>query len=209
MIQFNAKAWVLLVTLTTLLTVWTNISFGQEPVNDARAKRALALQELLSSIEGVSKEPTRTFKTKEGYLRFIGAAPATHFTVEQSNRGIAREAAGAFLEQWRNLLVKESPSVEFSINRINTHESQSYVRHKQMYAGLEVFGAEMIIQVNGQGGIDAVMSDIMHDTEFLDTDKLSFIPGIDALKAQDNAICRYSNCSRRNRPCRYSNGYGF
>ena len=44
------------------------------------------------------------------------------------------------------------------------------------------------MQVNAQGGIDAVMSDIMCDMEALDAGKLSFSPGINASAAQSKAV---------------------
>jgi len=175
-------------SLIILVISFYSVAFGQSPSKVPRKARALQLQELSSSIEGAAGEPMRTFKTKEGYLRFLGAPASTHFAVEPDKRGTARQTADAFIEQWRNLFVKDSPAVEFSINRTNSHESRSYVHYRQMYAGLPIRSAEVIVQVNAQGGIDAVMSDIMRDTEFLDAGKLSFITTIDALTAQGKAI---------------------
>jgi Zn-dependent metalloprotease len=93
-----------------------------------------------------------------------------------------------FLSKWRNLFVNEIPSIDFQKVRIKTQNGRSYVRYQQRYAGLEVFGAEMIIQVNTAGGIEAVMSDIMRDTGALDTKKVSLKPAIDALTAQKKGI---------------------
>jgi len=128
------------------------LAFGQNSSKDIRKARALQLQELSSSIEGVAREPKRTSKSKDGYLRFLGAPPSTHFAVAPAMRGTARQAADAFIKQWRNLFVKENTAVEFSITKINTHKSQSYVRYKQMYAGLAIRSAEVVVQVNAYGG---------------------------------------------------------
>ncbi len=147
--------------LVILVISFSSMAFGQSPSKVPRKARELQLEELRASINSAAKEPARAFKTKEGYLRFIGAPPTTHFAVEPSKRGIAREAASAFLQKWRNLFVKDNPAVEFSVNRINTHESRSYVRYRQMYAGLPIRSAEIIVQVNSQGGIEVVVSDIM------------------------------------------------
>lgn len=46
----------------------------------------------------------------------------------------------------------------------------------------------MVVKVNETGGIDAVMSDIMRDTQALDTGKISLNPSIDSLTAQEKAI---------------------
>jgi len=46
----------------------------------------------------------------------------------------------------------------------------------------------MIVQVSGTGGVEAVISDIMRDTEALDTQELSINPTIDGAATQRNAI---------------------
>ena len=59
-------------------------TFGQAQANDTPAARASALRELSGSIEGVAKEAPQIFKTTEGYLRFVGAPPSTHFVVDRA-----------------------------------------------------------------------------------------------------------------------------
>jgi len=168
-----------------LILTFCGTGLAEAIANEIRAERTSALKDLIASVEGTPKEPTRIFKTKDGYLRFIGAAPSTYFAVAAK---APEQAADAFLEKWRNLLVNESPAVEFQSIRVKAGNGRSYVRYKQKYAGLEVFGAEMIVQVNAAGGIDAVISDIMRDTGALDTKKISLNPSIDALTAQKKGI---------------------
>ena len=143
-------------------------AFGQAQANDTPAARASALKELLDSVDGTAEEPPRIFKTKDGYLRFLGSPPSTYFPVDPNKRATPQEDADAFLAQNRNLFVNDSPHVEFETVRVKTRGTRTYVRYQQRYAGLEVFGAEMIVQVNAAGGVAAVMSDIMRDTEALD-----------------------------------------
>jgi len=163
-------------------------TFGQAQSNGTPAARALALQGLLDSVEGVAEEPPRIFKTKEGYLRFVGSPPSTHFPVDPNRRATPHKAADAFLAKNRNLFVNESSAVGFDTVRVKSRNGRTYVRYQQRYAGLEVFGAEMIVQVNVAGGIAAVMSDIMRDTEALDLGEVSLNPGIDALTGERKAI---------------------
>ena len=128
--------------LIVIVIMLSSVAFDQVPPKDTQKARALQLEELRASIDGAAGEPARTFKTKDGYLRFLGAPPSTHFPVAPAKRKTAREAASAFLQQWRNLFVKDSPAVEFSIDRTNSHDSRSYVRYRQTYAGLPIRSAE-------------------------------------------------------------------
>jgi len=72
--------------LPILIIIFSGRAFGQTPPDSARAERASALRELLGSIEGVAKESPHIFKTKEGYLRFVGVPPLTHFPVDPNRR---------------------------------------------------------------------------------------------------------------------------
>jgi hypothetical protein len=109
------KERIIIIASLTILTVTSSgMVFGQIPIKGMTETRALELESLLDSIEGIAKEPPRVFKTKEGYLRFIGAAPSTNFTVEPGKRGTPEQAASAFLEKWRILFVSDSPAVGFA-----------------------------------------------------------------------------------------------
>jgi len=141
-------------------------TFGQSSSDVTIQARTSSLKSLLASIEGIAREPPQIFKTKEGYLRFIGAPPLTHFAVSAET---PEQAADAFLEKWRSLFVNESPAVGFEVHQVKSRDSRSYVRYRQKYAGLEVFGAEMIVQVNEGNRVAAVISDVMRDTVAFDT----------------------------------------
>ena len=53
-------------------------AFGKTADNSSRTARDSKLKDLFSSLEGgVPKEPPRTFKTSEGFLRFLGSPPST------------------------------------------------------------------------------------------------------------------------------------
>ena len=176
------------ITITSLL-IFTSLFCGevsgQSSSDVALQARTSALRNLLGSIEGIAKEPPQVFKTREGYLRFIGAPPSTHFAAAA---GTPEQVADAFLGKWRNLFINESSAVGFEVHRVKSRDSRSYVRYRQKYAGLEVFGAEMIVQVNAGNRVVAVISDIMRDTSSLDTKKVSLSPAIDALTAQKKGI---------------------
>ncbi|MBL7154084.1 MAG: M4 family metallopeptidase [Phycisphaerae bacterium] len=172
------------------LVVWVGFGWWSGPTAESASSRPPAkpnagLRELLDSEEGAANEAARVFKAKDGYLRFIGAAPSTRFGV---GAGGAEEQADAFVKRWRNLFVNESATVQFERKRVRTRAAHSYVRYRQKYRGLEVFAGEMIVQVNAAGGIEAVMSDIMRDTRALDNRAVSLNPSIDSSTAQKMGI---------------------
>jgi bacillolysin len=173
--------------LFIIITFPTNVH-GENISGDSMQKRALVLKDLLDSTIGTNKESPQVFKTKDGHLRFIGAAPSTHLAVEPSKRGTPEQAAGAFLERWQYLFVSDSAAVGFDVKRVRNRNSRSYVRYRQTYAGLEVFGAEVIIQVNSTGGVVAAISDIMRNAEGLDNGNVSLVPDITSSSAQNIAI---------------------
>jgi parallel beta-helix repeat protein len=178
----------MIVGMVLVLVLMGPVVLGQKPAAAGKAARESALRDLLDSVEGVAKKQERINKTREGYLRFIGAAQTTHFPVAPAKRAKPEEAADAFLQQWRGLFVSEGPETAFNRIRIKSRKAQSYVRYQQTYAGLDVFAAQIAVQVNATGGIEAVLSDIMRDTEALDSGEISLSPAIDASTAEKKAI---------------------
>ena len=185
--QPNVRKSILLVLLV-VVSLASGRFFGQWPPHGTVEVRGLELKSLLASVEGIAEEQPRVYKTREGYVRFMIAPPSAYFPVESAKRGTPAKVAGAFLQRWRNLFVSDSSAVGFEIIRVNTQNGRSYLRYRQKYASLEVFGAEMIVQVNSAGGIEAVISDIMRKTDAIDSGKVLLNPVIDALVAQKNAI---------------------
>jgi len=157
---------------------------GQAASRDLARARGAKVRELLRTAQGADEKPARTSRTPDGYVRFLSAPQTAHFVVAA---GTPQEQAAAFLARWRSIFVNESAAVALEQKSVKTAIGRSYIRYRQRYAGLEVFGAEMILQVGSGGGIEAVISDIMRDTEALDTGKLSMNPSIDGSVAQRNA----------------------
>lgn len=183
--QPNSSECSLLMTLLILMFPGSGPAFGQDLPRGSPETRALELLALLGSVEGTAQQHPRVHKTAEGYLRFLMAPRSTHFRAQGAT---PHDAADGFLARWRNLFVNESAAIAFDAVRVKTAESRTYIRYQQTYAGLEVFGAQMIIQVNRVGGIEAVISDITRDTTELDTEKVSLKPSIDSSIAQKRAV---------------------
>jgi Zn-dependent metalloprotease len=183
----------MIVAMIMVVLVFT-VSYTNARVRDVKAMANT--ESLLNSIKvktdsrggAAVEESPRLRKSKDGYLRFVGAAPFTYFAVDVRESAEPEEVADAFLQKRRNLFVKESNKVGFDVKRVKTRDVRTFVRYKQTYAGLDVFGAEMIVQVNADGGIDCAISDIMRDTTLLDTGEVSLTPTIAASTAEKVAV---------------------
>jgi Zn-dependent metalloprotease len=116
----------------------------------------------------------------------------THFAVDPDCRRTAEEAANWFQRHWRDLFVNASNAVSFEVSRISSDASRSAVRYRQKYAGLEIYAAEMLIQVGPDGGVEAMMSNIEADASPPDTGAVSLTPSVDTATAQDRAIAFFA-----------------
>ncbi|MCK4660678.1 MAG: M4 family metallopeptidase [Phycisphaerae bacterium] len=157
----------------------------------------LILEDVPGSVTGTRHDARpRISRAKDRHVKHIAAPPGKQFAAHpgQPGRFSGPEAvADAFLEQKQTLFVNDSPNIGFTRARITSSDTGSdttrtYVRYQQTYAGLEVFGAELVVQVNHAWGITAVMSDIMTDARAIDTGEVSIRPTIDALAAEETAI---------------------
>ena len=141
------------------------------------------LQDLLATAEGQPKGQPMIRK-RQNYISFILPPAGTHFGVDPDYRSPAEKAANWFLYQWRDLFVNSSNAVSFEVSRVGTFGAF----YQQKYAGLEVYGAQLHINVGQDGRIESVTSGIQVDTSVLDTGKVSLTPSLDGAMAQSKAI---------------------
>ena len=166
-------------------------AFGQSASNTKRDQRIASL--LKDSLQGpVSKERPRITKTADGYVRFISTPLNTSLSVDAVQGRGAEAQARTFLAKWEDLFVKNPARVDYRLRRIPTSGNRSYVHFSQTYGGVPVFGSEVMVQINGQGGVESVNNNLMQDTSELDNGQVSLRPSIDAAKARQNAIALMS-----------------
>ncbi len=176
-----------------MVVLFAAASFADAKARDIKGPRA-DTKGLLNSVKvkadhrATPKEKPRIVQSGDGYLQFVGAAPFTYFEAEGKKSAEPNEASGAFLQKNRNLFVNRSNNIGFDIKKVKTRDKRAFVRYKQTYAGLDVFGAEMIIQVNADGGIRSVSSDIMRNSELLDSGVVSVTPRITSSEAEEAAV---------------------
>jgi Zn-dependent metalloprotease len=152
----------------------------------------------LDSISGpaTAKSP-RIAKTADGYVRFLGSPSADHgFPVTGVRRDDPEAVARRFLTDWADVIVNPSPEVRFDVVRTRAKESRSFVRLQQKYRDLQVFGAQMTVQVDSSGRVSCVLSDVMRDTSVLDSRTLTLAPTITREEAGQRAIQLFSDVAR-------------
>lgn len=135
-------------------------------------------------------EAPRVLQTDEGFLHYLGAPaggsyhaltpPAKNQSPEAAARNFFSDHGGAF--------GVTSDCVTFRTHRINSAARRSYVKLQQTYSGLDVFCAQVTIQVEDGGGVNSVLSDILRNTEALDSGAVSTTPDVTADNARAAAI---------------------
>lgn len=163
--------------------------------DQTRARRA-KYQELLQSVkprEGQEKDareiaPSLLHRTREGYVAFLLMPRSSHIEVAKPTDWKPEDVADAFVTQWKGLLISDSASIQFKKTRLVQRQDYSVITYRQQYAGLEVHAADLIVQVNKGGGIDAVHSDVMRDVSAFESKQVSLEPTIDSAAARSRAI---------------------
>jgi len=160
-----------------------------------RARRA-KYQQLLQSVkprDGQPKQPGEVtpsllYRTRDGYVGFLLMPRSSHIEVAKPQDWKPEDVADAFVRQWKELLTSDSPSVQFKRTRSVQRQDYSIVTYRQQFAGLEVYAADLIIQVNKTGGVDAVHSDVMRDPSVFESKQVSLEPTIDPATARSRAV---------------------
>ena len=154
-------------------------------------------------------EKYRLNKSKSGYVKFIGAPQGKHFAVDPDSKGKfadKHEVADTFIKKHRKIFAGDSSSLTYVMKKISGSTKKS-VKYNQLYGGIRVFGAEMIVQVNDEDGVDCVISDIMTDSSKLDDSTIGLTPTIDSASAAEIArvFVRENYSGLNNRRSRDSN----
>jgi Zn-dependent metalloprotease len=154
------------------------------------------LGKVYSSLRGgtAATERMRTLQTDEGYMRFLGAPNGTVFEsgAAAKSTGDPAEVAEAFLDQCGEAFGVLSPNTSFTELGHKTEGGRGYVRMVQTYSGVPVFGTAVIVQTDGADGVLSVTSDIVRDTQALDSGQVSLTPTLTAQQASDAVVALLS-----------------
>lgn len=148
------------------------------------------LDGVIKSLRGIPVEDKADYILAEGgYLRFIGAPPGSAFKPTTAAKAIlAEDTARAYLAEHMRAFGSQSSRQGFERDFVRTSNGRSYVRLQQTYADIPVFGAQINVQVNADGTIQNILSDIMRNTRLLDEGAVSMSPRLTAAQAGQKAV---------------------
>jgi Zn-dependent metalloprotease len=96
-----------------------------------------------------------------------------------------------FLSQHGKLFGIISPSVDFKLRKKNSGKGRHSIRLTQTYAGIPIFGGEIVVQVNDGGGIEYISGNFERDTREFDEQRVLIRPKLTAAEAQNAARANY------------------
>jgi len=150
-----------------------------------------AVRSVLKTMRGSNTlSAPHTTTTSEGYLKFIGApvGNAFHPSSQAKAAGDAPAVAKSFLAEHGRAFGIQNDGVGFTTDRVLTNNAKTYVRLNQVYNGVPIFGAQVTVQMQPDGGIVAVLSDIMRDAGRVYSGAISLTPSITPNQARSAAI---------------------
>ncbi len=116
---------------------------------------------------------------KDGWIQYLGA-PAGYAFPATSSQTTPEVVAQTFLDDNRDLFGVTTSAVKFSVKRTKNLENRRFVRFEQTYAGIPVFAAGILVQLDTANGIQAVFSDLLTDTARIDRNEISLSPSLTA-----------------------------
>jgi Zn-dependent metalloprotease len=145
-------------------------------------------QKSMAKAKSLSTVAPKFAITKDGYLRFLSAPPSHYFPVTSVVPANAQATAKNFMTEHKTAFGLRSEALSFTVSRAKTKGNRNYIRFQQTYGTLPVFGAQTIVQVNEAGGVEYVLSEVMRNTQPLDTGTLPITPAISPDLAQQFAV---------------------
>lgn len=133
-------------------------------------------------------EAPRISMNRQGFVRSIGAPPGQHFPPEA---GVVAQspdiAARSFMRSQGRLFGVAGTNANYITKRNHSGNERNYVRLQQSYRDLPVVAAEVVVQINGLGGVESVLSDLATEAEMLDNNLAPVAPTLSAAEAAAQA----------------------
>lgn len=147
-------------------------------------ERTVKLSRLQQSARRGSDKPVAVRRTGDGFLKTIIAPRSSHYQVATARSRRAEDVADAFLGEWQDLFVRQNAAVALKRTKVVPHQSHTTARYKQTFADLDVFCAEMTVDVDENGGVVGVIADLVPDLLMEGASESDFVPTIDEMTAR-------------------------
>lgn len=103
-------------------------------------------------------------RTNRGHVRALSAPAGRTYVPSRASAAAKPESlALSFLREHRMAFGLSRPGVTLHPNPVRTDRGRRFVRFEQRFAGLAVFGAAAIVQVEPSGGVSFVLADLAAD----------------------------------------------
>lgn len=131
-----------------------------------------------------------------GHVTYLGAPMGRAFAAGTARAGEPGLTARNFLKQNATMLGAPSAAVDFTTMRARAKRGRQFLRLQQTYGGVPVLAGEVIVQLNGQGDVDAVFSDIATaNLGVLEQGRLPLQPRLTAADAAAVARAHYASAA--------------
>lgn len=132
--------------------------------------------------------------TQSGHVTHLGAPAGRAFAAGAARvPGQPALTARNFLKQNGAMLGAPSAAVDFVSKKEKTKRGRNIVRLQQTYGGVPVLAGEVVVQMNAQDDVEAVLSDIARENlATLDAGRLALQPRITAAQATAAAKRHYA-----------------
>jgi Zn-dependent metalloprotease len=175
-----------------LVVAAASLALAMTPVlaADLDADQTAAAASLIANAGGLEPGETPRVRVDErGVVTHFAAPRGRTMTVDGAVPGDGKDkTALKFIETHAQALGVVSDSVELNVHAISTTPERSYVRVRQLYNGIPVHGAAIVVQVEADGTVKSFVSDIMTDTANLDADPAATQPALDSAAASGHVL---------------------
>ncbi|MBX7256235.1 MAG: M4 family metallopeptidase [Candidatus Hydrogenedentes bacterium] len=144
------------------------------------------LNALLGSVSGAKTVATpRHTLSADGYVRSLSSGPEGAFVSPLKQKADAESVAVAFVSKHAGLFGAIGADTQFTLHSKGMSSADTVVHLQQVIGGVPVYNGRMVVQVDPNGGVRSVLSDILRGSTPFDTDKGLLKPTLttDAAKA--------------------------
>lgn len=147
-----------------------------------------AVPNLLKTLQApAATEPPVVYQDENGYVKFLGAPAGGEFIPGGVGKASGPAAtAQSFVESHRGAFGITTGSA-LSERKSLERKGNSYIRFGQSVAGVPVYGADVVVQVNAAGNIVNVANDAARDLGALESGAVSLTPSVGAAAATESA----------------------